>query len=253
MESNDTTPEDDYAKTLRYMERTVHALAAKVPAPVKVPYKGSFVFRYKEQSIEQALVQKLARLVSTLRCTELVLAHSFLQEQAALQRMLDEIGEDIAFLSQALIRNERTPLHEQYLKDFYEEEFDGATPLTSTQKRGMVRRSKIHAYLVRAGGMPDPSTGIATAGTIQKAYSGYIHAASPHTMEMYGGNPPRWHMAGIPAGDLLESHHEDLWNYFHRGIIAFALAARAMKDQSLFDQIYTFSRAFENAAGRDYS
>ena len=253
MKQDDQVPEDDYAKTLSYMERLVHALASKVPAPVKVPLARSYVFRYKEQTIEQAIVQKLARLVSTLRCTKLVLEKCFLQEQGVLQRVLDEIEEDITFLSQAIIRNDRTPLHDQYLRDFYEEEFDASTPLASTQKRGMIRRSRIHAYIHNISEVSDPSTGIAVSGTVQKAYSGYVHAASPHTMEMYGGNPPRSHMNGIQEGDLLESHHGDLWNYFHRGIIAFALAAHALKDQSLFNEIYAFSRAFEKAAGKDYS
>ena len=37
----------------------------------------------------------------------------------------------------------------------------------------------------------DPSRGIGVARTVSKAYSGYVHAASPQIMDMYDGDPPR--------------------------------------------------------------
>ena len=55
-----------YNDALENMERTVHGLASCVPQPQRIPYKQSFVFRYVEKTAEQAIVQKLARIVSTL-------------------------------------------------------------------------------------------------------------------------------------------------------------------------------------------
>ena len=38
-----------YAHILEKMELTVHNLATRIPAPQRVPYKDSFVFRYIEK------------------------------------------------------------------------------------------------------------------------------------------------------------------------------------------------------------
>src|SRR2546425_6291752 len=114
--------------------------------------------------------------------------------------MLDEFQEDVTFLS-SVISNDITDLHRTYLEAFYEEEFDKPNDAVgSTQKRSMVSRQKVRAYIARIerSGL-DASRAVEVTRTISKAYSGYVHGASPHIMEMYGGNPPRYHVAGLVA------------------------------------------------------
>lgn len=247
-------PERHYKAALENMTRTVHGLASRVPQPQRVPYKTSFVFRYVEKSVEQAIVQKLARIVSTLNAAYLLMAHGFVQEQATLQRVLHEMHEDVIFLCYSRIFSDFTPLHQEFLDAFYEEEFDAETAMDSTQKRPMASRKKIQAYNARKEGSGlDPSTGVELARTITKAYSGYVHAASPHIMDMYGGGPPRFHTNGLLGSQRHAEHREDLWNYFYRSILSFGLAAKAFGDQELFDQIHAFTVKFEEAAGKDYS
>ena len=95
-----------YDAALRNMVAMLASFETRVPPPQRVPYKDSFVFRYTERTLEQAIVQKLARLVSGLHATRLLLNHGFFQEQAALQRMLDEFRENAMFLSYAAVRND---------------------------------------------------------------------------------------------------------------------------------------------------
>ena len=121
----------------------------------------------------------------------------FVQEQAALQRILDEINEDITFLAYGVINGDVTSLHQSYLDAFFEEEFDAYTALDSTQKRAPIHRRKIHAYLSRMDSGIDSSTAIEVSRTVSKIYSGYVHAASPQIMDMYGGSPPRFHVRGM--------------------------------------------------------
>ena len=180
-----------YDQALANMESTVNLLASRVPPPKRVIFKGGFNFRYVEKTIYQALVQKLARLLSSLHAARLLMEHGFVQEQASLQRMLDEMQEDITFLSYSIIFNDTTPQHQAYLDAFFQEEFDADSALESTQKRPMVPRKKIHAYIARIGSTKmNFTSGVEVARTVSKVYSGYIHAASPQTMDMYGGNPP---------------------------------------------------------------
>lgn len=244
-----------YLQTLRNMESTLLDLVSRLPPPQCVPYLDSFVFRYQEKTIHQAIVQKLARIISGLNAAQTLLEVGFLQEQAALQRMLDEFQEDVTFLSYALIFNDITDLHQRYLEAFFEEEFDKPRdPVGSSQKRPMVQRKKIRAYIARIDGEGnlDPNRGIALGRTLSKTYSGYVHGASPHIMEMYGGNPPRFHVAGMRTTPRFLEHQNDLWNYFYRGICAFGFAAKAFDDDILFSDIQNYRDQFAMAAGKEH-
>jgi hypothetical protein len=239
------------ADCIENMVRTVGTLASRVPAPVLVELHGRPLFRYKEQTIHQAVILKLARLVSNLGAAQLLLDNGFVQEQGALQRMIDEGDEDIEFLTLAIISNDITDLHERYLSAFWEEEFDKPTAIESTQKRPSIRRSSVNAWIARhplSG--TDESRGVDLTTTIHKTYSGYIHGASPHIMDMYGGNPPRFHMKGMLGTPRHEDHTDDLLNYYHRAIATFALAAKAFGDEAMFKTIYEFSLHFSQQTGK---
>lgn len=245
-------PDQLYANALVLMERTVHGLARRVPQPQRVPYKDGFVFRHVEKTVHQALVQKLARQVSSLRATYLLMAHGYVQEQAAMQRILDELQEDITFLAFGVIFEKWSPLHDDYLATFFEEEFDADTAIESTQKRAMIPRKKIRASIASMEGGLDPSRGVEVTRTISKTYSGYVHAASPHIMDIYGGDPPSFHMRGMLGTRRHTEHRADLWNYFYRAITAFGFAAKAFGDDQLFSTIRDFADEFARISGKDY-
>ena len=137
-----------YKQTLTFLEQVVNILAVKVPQPKLVVIGNFRAFRYEEQTIHQAIVQKLARMVSTLAATRLLFNNGFVQEQASLQRILDEISEDIQFLAFGVLEGDhKSELHCQYLDAFYQEEFDAETAIRSSQNRQMIPRRKIQAYL----------------------------------------------------------------------------------------------------------
>lgn len=243
----------DYEQVLEHMENTVHALTKRLPAPQKVPYKDSFVFRHVEKTIHQAMVQKLARTVSTLRATLLLREVGLFQEQAVLHRVLDELQEDAKFLACGVIQSDVTELHQKYLDAFFEEEFDADTSMASTQKRPMIPRQKIRAHLARGlGDTADTSTNLEASRTISKAYSGFVHAASPHIMDMYGGNPPRFFMRGMLGTEREQEFDWDIWNYFYRGILTFAIVAKAFGDDTRFKSISDYAKEFARVAGKDY-
>lgn len=244
-----------YDQALIHMEHTVNLLAENVPPPQKIQYIDSFVFRHTEKTLHQALVQKLARLVSNLNATRLLMEHGFVQEQAALQRILDELNEDITFLAYGVIFDNLTPLHSNYLGEFFKEEFNTDSAIDSEQKRGMIPRKKIRAYIasiIEEFADLDQSNGLEAMRTISKTYSGYIHAASPQIMTMYGGNPPKFYVRGMLGTLRHDEHRADLWNYFYRSIIAFALSAKAFGANDLYTDITAFVDKFANISAKDY-
>lgn len=109
-----------YNHTLHHLDKAFKKLEGMVPPPQKMWQGDVFVFRYREKTIHQAMVQKLARVVSGLHAAQLLLEKGFLQEQAAIQRMLDEFHEDVLFLAYAAINGELTALHQEYLDAFTE-------------------------------------------------------------------------------------------------------------------------------------
>ena len=242
-----------YDSALEMMDQAFGSLSRRVGEPEVRAMGDGYVFRYKEKSIYQAIVQKLARVVTSLRAIRLLNSAGFLQEQAALQRTLDEFDEDIAFLCFAIIFRDFTPLHKEYLAAFYEEEFDvPESAIESTQKRPMTSRKKIRAFVSRDRGTGyGQSTTIEAVRTLSKTYSGYVHGASPQLMEMYYGNPPYFHLRHAIDSPFYKDHTEDLLNNYYRGILSFAFAAKAFDEGVLFDRIRIFASEFAVASGRE--
>ena len=243
-----------YLETLQNMEAWLRVFERLVPAPKLVSLGGQPALRYTEKTICQTIVQKLARLVSGLGAARVLLVHGYVQELGALQQMLDEFREDVIFLSLAVIYNDKTDLPVRYLEAFYQEEFDKPNdPVGSTQDRPTIPRKKVQAYIAKSEAAAlDPSRSIQLSKTISKAYSGYVHGASPHIMEMYGGSPARFHVQGMLGTPRMEGHERDIWNVFYRGINAFGLGAKAFGVEDLLKNILAFRDYFESASGKDY-
>lgn len=239
-----------YLESLETMSSAFRRLEGQLAPPAPVNHADTFVFRYREKGIRQALVQKLARSISGLHALDLLLLHGFVQEQAVLQRTLDEIGEDILFLAAAITNDTVTDRHHQYLRAFYDD------PILRTgkdserfKKLNLVPRKKIHAYIRRVF-HEDQHCCNQVEDVISTAYSGYVHAASPYIMDMYGGNPPRFMISGMLGTPRIAAHIEDAWNYFYRGLLSVGVVAKAFGESDLVSRIDQYMVAFERKTGK---
>src|ERR1700754_2418865 len=113
-----------FDQTLQKYDGWFDLLLATVPPPQQVPFGDSFVYRFLEKSPQQAIVQKLARYIVGLRAAHLLLLNGLVQDQGAIQRVIDEAGEDVSFLASGLI-NEWTELHALFLEQFNAEDYSG--------------------------------------------------------------------------------------------------------------------------------
>jgi hypothetical protein len=174
---------EEFDRLLPLLQDAFRLLEAKLPPPMPRAVYGRIYPRYREQSVHQAALQKLARYLSGLKALTILLSHRLLQEDGVLKRTLDELGEDILFLVMMPETVEESALHQRYLTAFYQEEFDeNVKPLDSTRTRDQIRRKKIRAYLERRQSTP-VEKGKQAASLVYQSYSGYVHAASPHLME----------------------------------------------------------------------
>jgi hypothetical protein len=216
-------------------------LEVMVPPPQKVLCTdGRFIFRYGEKAIQEALVQKLARVISALHAAGLLFEHGFVQEQAAIHRMLDEFHENIMFLAGSVLKNAETPVHQRYLKEFWKE-----------GNNGMVRRQEIRDYVAAIVPWDDGTTAANALRTAYKVYSGYLHGASPQIMELFQGSPPRFQLHGVIGTSLHKDHEYDLYNPFFRAIISFAVAAKAWGQDELCKRLNAYLQEFDTLSGRN--
>ena len=247
--------EADFEKMLDLMEVTFRGFEEGMPNPPQwVKYHDGYTFRFQEKDIYQAIIQKLARVQSCVRAAYLLHQYGFVQEQAMLHRIIDETNEDILFLSYAISEGEITPLHERYLDAFWEEEIDASgDALKSEQKRVMPTRRKVRAYIANVEGVEmDPSTGVELGRTISKAYSGFIHGASPHIMDMYGGHPPHFHTQGMLGTPRVEELRHDLWNYMYRSFLSHIVVAKILGAEKHVEILLKHKKVFEDNAGKEY-
>lgn len=245
----------DFDKMLELMELSFRDFEAAMPNKPKLVRRSyGVVYRFEEQDIYQALIQKLARVQSAVRAARLLLTHGYVQEQAMLHRVIDETNEDILFLIYAVTNDKITPLHERCLASFWEEEVDeSGDPLKSIQKREMVPRKKIRAYIANIEGAAlNPSRGIELSRTISKAYSGFIHGASPHIMNSYGGNPPHFHTQGMLGTPRIDEHKNDLWNYVYRSFLSHIMMAKALGAETHVEVLIRHKERIEINAGKLY-
>jgi hypothetical protein len=100
----------------------------------------------------------------------------------------------------------------------------------------MVKRENIRSYINQGLGAGTSQANVA-GRILTKAYSGFVHAASPHIMDMCGGNPPRFDVSGEFRSLRGEEHADDALNYFYRAILSTAYAAKAFGDEELFAEM----------------
>ena len=146
-----------------------------------------------------------------------------------------------------------TKLHQDFLADFYQEEFDNQeSAVKSTQKRYTVPRRRIHAYLASLDpSLGNPSYNQEVSRTLQQAFSGFVHGASSAIMDMYGGSPPRFHVRGMLGTWRMPEFEHDIWNYFERVFPAFAAVGIAFGDRELVQRILSQQQKFRVQSARN--
>ena len=233
------------------MTMALQRLESSIDPPERVTIRNSFVYRYARKGIHEAIIQKLARNISSLNAVAVLMSAGYVQEVAVLFRTLDEIQEDIFFLATAETNNARTERHEKYLEAFYSDPvFSRPEGTLEIPKPDLVPRKKIRAHTMTVLGKGVNISQALTAGeAIGTVYSGYVHANSESIMDMYGGDPPRFHVEGMRGTPRIATFAEDAGNYVYRGLMATITAAKAFGDAQLVEALYAFLATYEYANG----
>ena len=243
-----------YEITLSKLERNFKLLHVKTEKPEYIELGNRKVFRYKNKSVNIASIQYMARIISGLYSTKLLIENTFIQECNTLYRTIDEFNQNILFLGFSLIDDEITTLQQTFLDNFFQEEFDNPeNAFLSTQKRGMVSRDKIRAFISqRKENSVNASDTQQNYVTIDKFYSGFIHGTSVSIIDMYSANPSQYHLNGLsneaPSVDLAKRYFEDR---LYESILSLSFISFALKENDIYKNIKSLRFEFERQTGRD--
>jgi hypothetical protein len=109
----------------------------------------------------------------------------------------------------------------------------------------MIRREKIRAYIERDLASGQEAAAKAVGKVLTKAYSGFIHAASPHIMDMHGGLPPQFDVNGASKPFRCAVFERDALNYFYRAVLTMAFAGMAFGDENVISSMRALASEIE--------
>jgi hypothetical protein len=240
-----------YQQVSDYLEECFHYMERHAPSPDIIEIGGKKCLRYTGQLIETAIIQKLARYLSSSNAARVLLEHGYTQEVGVMFRTLDEFLEDLMFLCLPLTGGELTETHKKYLEYFYQEEFDNPdNAFLSTQNRPTIPRKKIQSALANSGkDSLNPSDSQKNQRTISQAYSGYVHGSSVHLIEMVGDHPLRYFLKGLAGTKRQQEFAYNYWDYAYRGILAVMCTTKALGFGDLYEECLEFRKDFEKQTG----
>lgn len=228
-------------RILQQAQEATETLGRNFDEPEYLKVGSTNQFRHAEKNDLLQSWLKCVRAVSTLNASAVLLEQGFFQEIGALCRGVDEFTQDVLFLATPLGDEGPSKQQLQLVEEFFQEEFsDLDNPLTSIMARNRLPRSKVLAGIGRIQGNPiNPSDTQTLHESLYKAFSGYVHGAYIHIMEMYGGSRDnlRFHMRGIESAARYEEWIETIASCLYRTLIAISIVARRCDDREVSDMV----------------
>jgi hypothetical protein len=89
-----------------------------------------------------------------------------------------------------------------------------------------------------AGNKELAGDGEKAGSAMSQAYSGFVHASSPHLMELCNGPNNEFSLMGTRGTPLMISYIDDTWNYYVRGISNCGLAAADFRELAELDRMH---------------
>jgi hypothetical protein len=213
------------ANAVRDLRDIVSELGADFPTPDFVPLGSGMYYRHKpeDRTPHLACYLKAVKICSTLRAAVALVGIGHAHEAYALCRVCDEQGEDIYFLIISLqsVDGRLDAIQEQFLTEFYQEEWADPEDVLSNAARNRVSRQKIRAAILASPefGLLDPSRAVAVGRSIAQTFSGFVHGAYVHILDMYGP-PGKYYMTGFKGTPRMEEALRTIPSYVFRGMMA---------------------------------
>jgi hypothetical protein len=215
------------------LDHCVQMLSSSFPLPRRVVINDMEVSRHLEQDDLLLSFMKLIKIASHNNAAMVLIRAGYVHEVYALCRMIDEAGEDIHFMQQPH-GDDGKPTKQQYtfINEFFQEEFSGQDLVESHNSRDRVPRQKVRAANARLGAdvvKLDPSTEVKITGVLSATFSGFVHGAYVHLMELFNGH--YFHTRGMLGTPRMQECLANQVNHVFRSLlIVEGVAYRAYRE-----------------------
>ena len=184
------------------LERAVVIFDDEIGKPEFIREIGRERFRYQKPSSQIFQVLKSVRVASAYNACLCLLRQGYCQETCALIRMVFEFLHDMEFIAESYLKGGVSGRQQEMLALFFKEDLpDPEEFMSRHNKRPTVPRRKVYAEVARGLSPENPDRTQRLIRLLEESYSGYVHAAYPHIMELYVGGVWRFSingMAGTP-------------------------------------------------------
>lgn len=214
-------------------------LHKEVPPPKYIRKSGMLQIRYEQEDIQTLCLIKIGRIISSLNAILVLLKNGHIIEIAVLLRTIKECNSELNFLLENYPTDKLTSPQEQYIKEFFTEEFgDPSDPIKTSRQHNRVGAKKIHAGSAREfynmsdfikdpklkakiKKIANPSDTQEITQKILNVFSGYVHYGYSQSSELIGDSPPKYHLSGFLGTskmnewiDNLITEFDGLYNLF---------------------------------------
>jgi hypothetical protein len=221
--------EEDLQKVIARLEPLEHVfrlLAASLGEP-KLHRTNEWVgFRYDAADVRHFCLLKAARALSAMYAAIELARKGFLQELAVLIRTVIECTTHIEFVIRSDASEEEKTIAKRYIEAYFA---DSARGVSSKAPPPPIQQRDVHValgktldkYAEMANDVESRAPAEEMYRKIYSVISNFVHMRYPECMDLYGGNPGRFHlhgMSGTPKDAesiiLLESYTTTLSNTF---------------------------------------
>ena len=229
---------------LKYVANTLERLYATLERShwIEAPkwLESRKQYRHEKKHDRLLVYLKGVRGISLLNASLVLLEAGHVHEMGILCRCMDESFEDMMLFIRSLGPDgEPTDKQKRVFEEFFQEEFeDLSAPILSTAKRDRVPRNKVRTAIAGLLENPvNPHEFAQISQSIYNAFSGYVHGAYPHIMELYGGKSPRYHMSGMLVAQRIQEWERMLIEYTYRGALGAWYVAKRLDDEGVVQEI----------------
>lgn len=185
------------------LETVIDILSNILPAPkLHVSAEGRG-FRYENPDVRHFCLLKAVRVVSALNAAIELARRGYVQELATLMRVVEGSRKHIEYVTEVDDGEQHRANVAKYLREFFD---DTVRDPEAEIKGVLIRERIINEQLGRtldrlAAESGEDMTSRVPAAKLyhrsSRAFSFYVHARYPETMDLYGGRPGRWHLRGM--------------------------------------------------------
>jgi hypothetical protein len=196
---------------------------------------------------------KAVRVVSGLHAYVSLATAGFHQEAFVVLRSVYECLEDIEFLDEAHSSDKPTAGQKRLVESFFAEgdhSVDDFLAGRVTPRPRTTRREKRAAVTRTLDGFSNPERVRRILEAIASGLDGYVHAAYPHIMEMYGGTAEdeRFHMCGMSVPERTDLTVRYLALVVHQALNNVAKVLIDTKNVDEADTLRDLRRKLETSA-----